>query len=98
MSKSKYTLAVLYCTPDLHMCSSTTLDKSFTNLEKWKSIDYRLMTEESEGEDDDGNLLVRRHRMQWRSSSESFHCKISDWICICFRIEQVDNQVGKTNT
>ena len=32
--------------------------------EKWTSIDYRYMTEESESDDDS---VIRQHKLQWRS-------------------------------
>ena len=37
----------------------------------WQSIDYRFMTDESEGEDDKGEFVLR-HPLPWRSKSKSW--------------------------
>jgi hypothetical protein len=38
-----------------------------TEKEKWETIDFNYMTEESEHETEDGSLVIHRHHLVWRS-------------------------------
>ena len=59
------------CLPQLYMQRSTVLKTK--ERKYWDEIDYRYMTDESDGELD-GKTIKETHRPSWRSSGE---CKLN---------------------
>ena len=50
--------------------SHKTVLKKTRESEMWSEIDYKYMTEESEGEDD----TIKQHKLPWRSRSKFYTC------------------------
>ena len=59
--------------------SRKTVLKKTRESEMWSEIDYKYMTEESEGEDD----TIKQHKLPWRSRSKFYNRHVYMFLVCC---------------